>query len=113
MTTQKNLSNHQWSKRCQVSVLLLGLLGSSASACTREEARDSAQDIKQGVHEVGNKVKAGAEDLKHEMPEVKQQVKAAANEAGDALKAAGHEVKQTALEARQKVREGIHDTENR
>ena len=110
MSTQKNLPHRQLSK---VGLLLLGLLGSGAAGCTREDARASERDLKQGAHEIGNKVKAGAEDLKHEMPEVKQQVKAAANEAGDALKEAGHEIKQTALEARQKVREGIHDTENR
>lgn len=111
MSTQKN----QVSKRRSIGALLLGLgvLGTSASGCTREEARESAQDVKQSLHEAGNKVKAGAEDLKHEMPEVKQQVKSAANEAGDAIKEAGHEVKQTALEARQKVREGIRDTQDR
>lgn len=108
MGTQKKLRNS--SVR---SVLLLGLIASGLSAstaCTREDAREGSQDIKQGVHEVGDKVKAGAENLKQEMPEVKQQVKGAANDVGNAIIEAGKEVKETALEARQKVREGIRDT---
>ncbi|HET8935963.1 MAG TPA: hypothetical protein VFN67_21100 [Polyangiales bacterium] len=102
--------------RFGVCAFVLALAGTSSSACTREEARNSAREAKEGVNHVAAKVKQGAENIKEELPsaaEVKAEVKETGNEVSAALKSAGHEVKQSALELRDGVREGVRDADEK
>lgn len=108
-----NTQDRQRMARMGSFALVLAL---GTAACTREEARNSAREAKEGMNEVAAKVKEGAQNLKEELPsanEVKAEVKETGQEVGAALKAAGHEVKQSALELREGVREGVRDADKK
>jgi hypothetical protein len=98
--------------RLACALWLVGMAAASTAACTREEARESAQEAKEGVRAAAEKVKEGAREIKEELPpahEVKEDVKATAKEVGAAMKAVGHEIKEGALEVREEIREGVRE----